>query len=55
MSSKLQNINEIANILAIKIENIIRESRKSAYRAVNFTMVIAYSGLTASRIKLDTL
>ena len=42
MSSKLQNINEIANILAIKIENIIRESRKSAYRAVNFTMVIAY-------------
>ena len=55
MSSKLQNINEIANILAIKIENIIRESRKSAYRAVNFTIVIAYSGLTASRIKLDTL
>ena len=42
MSSKLQNINEIANILAIKIENIIRESRKSAYRAIDFTMVMAY-------------
>ena len=42
MSNNLQNINDIANILATKIENIIRESRRSAYRAIDFTMVMAY-------------
>ena len=42
MGKHLQNFNEIENNLAIKIERIIRESRQAAYRAVNFTMVIAY-------------
>ena len=42
MSNNLQNINDIANVLATKIENIIRESRRSAYRAIDFTMVMAY-------------
>lgn len=42
MGKHLQNFNEIENNLAIKIERIIRESRQVAYRAVNFTMVIAY-------------
>ena len=42
MEKHLQNFNEIENNLAIKIERIIRESRQAAYRAVNFTMVIAY-------------
>ena len=42
MGKHLQNFNEIENNLAIKIKRIIRESRQAAYRAVNFTMVIAY-------------
>lgn len=42
MSNNLQNIYDIANVLATKIENIIRESRRSAYRAIDFTMVMAY-------------
>ena len=42
MSNDLQNINEKEINLAIKIENIIRESRQTAYRAIDFTMVMAY-------------
>lgn len=42
MGKHIQKFNEIENNLAIKIERIIRESRQAAYRAVNFTMVIAY-------------
>ena len=42
MGKNLQNINENVINLAIKIENIIRESRQTAYRAIDFTMVMAY-------------
>lgn len=42
MEKNLQNINEKEINLAIKIENIIRESRQTAYRAIDFTMVMAY-------------
>lgn len=42
MKKNLQYINEKEINLAIKIENIIRESRQTAYRAINFTMVMAY-------------
>ena len=42
MGKDLQNINENVINLAIKIENIIRESRQTAYRAIDFTMVMAY-------------
>ncbi|MBQ8761112.1 MAG: hypothetical protein IJZ06_06805 [Bacteroidales bacterium] len=42
MEKYLRNFNEIENNLAIKIEKIIRESRQTTYRAVNFTMVITY-------------
>ena len=42
MKKNLQYINEKEINLAIKIENIIRESRQTAYRAIDFTMVMAY-------------
>ncbi len=42
MEKNLQNINEKEINLAIKIENIIRESRQTAYRTIDFTMVMAY-------------
>lgn len=42
MSNNLNNINEKEINLTIKIENIIRESRHTAYRAIDFTMVMAY-------------
>ena len=42
MKKNIQYINEKEINLAIKIENIIRESRQTAYRAIDFTMVMAY-------------
>lgn len=42
MKKNLQYINEKEINLAIKIENIIRESRQTAYRAIDSTMVMAY-------------
>ena len=45
MSNDLQNINEKETNLAIKIENIIRESRQTAYRAIDFTIVMAANSM----------
>ena len=40
--SELDNHNNENNLLASQVVQIIREARQTAYRAVNFTMVLAY-------------
>ena len=40
--TELDKHNDENNLLASQVAQIIREARQTAYRAVNFTMVLAY-------------